>query len=134
MRYLDEKRKARIEIIPMIDIMFFLLVFFIMLTLRMIPASGIGSRLPHSSTAEQLPHPVHTVTLQEDGSVKLDNQDMSLEALSQQLGADPDKAKAVVTIVGAAKATVQEMLAVMDACRKAGITQIGIAARAEDGN
>ena len=39
MRYF-ETRKARIEIIPMIDIMLFLLVFFAMLTLRMIPATG----------------------------------------------------------------------------------------------
>ena len=35
MRYF-ETRKARIEIIPMIDIMLFLLVFFAMMTLRMI--------------------------------------------------------------------------------------------------
>ncbi|MDA8114755.1 MAG: biopolymer transporter ExbD, partial [Acidithiobacillus sp.] len=45
MRYF-EARKGRIEIIPMIDIMLFLLVFFIMITLRMIPASGISTRLP----------------------------------------------------------------------------------------
>ena len=45
-----EKKKGRIEIIPMIDIMFFLLVFFVMITLRMIPATGIASKLPRSST------------------------------------------------------------------------------------
>ena len=45
------EKKGRIEIIPMIDIMFFLLVFFVMITLRMIPATGIASKLPRSSTA-----------------------------------------------------------------------------------
>ena len=56
MRYL-ETRKARIEIIPMIDIMLFLLVFFAMLTLRMIPTSGQVTKLPTSSTATAIPPP-----------------------------------------------------------------------------
>ena len=46
-----EADKARIEVIPMIDIMLFLLVFFAMLTLRMIPTSGHVSKLPTSATA-----------------------------------------------------------------------------------
>ena len=39
MRYFEHK-KARIEIIPMIDVMLFLLVFFIIVTLQMIPDTG----------------------------------------------------------------------------------------------
>ena len=50
MRYF-ETRKARIEIIPMIDIMLFLLVFFAMMTLKMIPTSGHLSKLPASAEA-----------------------------------------------------------------------------------
>ena len=45
MRYFETK-KARIEIIPMIDIMLFLLVFFAMMTLKMIPTSGHLTKLP----------------------------------------------------------------------------------------
>ncbi|MBW8065887.1 MAG: biopolymer transporter ExbD, partial [Ferrovum sp.] len=45
MNYFETKR-ARIEIIPMIDIMFFLLVFFIMITLHMIPSTGVASKMP----------------------------------------------------------------------------------------
>jgi biopolymer transport protein ExbD len=133
MRYF-ETRKARIEIIPMIDIMFFLLVFFIMLTLRMIPASGIASQLPQSSTAEQLPRPEHTISMLEGGSLKLDDQNVQLDELTQKLSAEPDKEKAVVTVAGAAKATVQQLLAAMDACRKAGISQVGIAAKEAESN
>ena len=44
MRYLEAK-KARIEIIPMIDIMLFLLVFFVMIALKMIPTSGHVTKL-----------------------------------------------------------------------------------------
>ena len=46
-----EAKKARIEIIPMIDIMFFLLVFFIMITLHMIPNAGLKTQLPSSASA-----------------------------------------------------------------------------------
>jgi biopolymer transport protein ExbD len=128
MRYF-EMRKARIEIIPMIDIMLFLLVFFIMVTLRMIPASGISSQLPQSSTAQDLPHPKVVVTLLADGEIEVDDQKMTLDALTTKLESEPDPSKTDVTIAGAAHASLQNLLDVMDACRKAGITQLGIAAR-----
>ena len=97
MRYF-EMRKARIEIIPMIDIMLFLLVFFIMVTLRMIPASGISSQLPQSSTAQDLPHPKVVVTLLADGEIEVDDQKMTLDALTTKLESEPDPSKTDVTI------------------------------------
>ena len=54
MRYFEIK-KARIEVVPMIDIMFFLLVFFIMVALKMIPSTGLPAKLPGSATAQDLP-------------------------------------------------------------------------------
>ena len=128
MRYF-ETRKARIELIPMIDIMLFLLVFFIMILLRMIPGSGIGSQLPHSRTADQLPHPKMVVTLLADGTIELGRDPLSLDDLTAKLAAEPDPAKTDVTIAGAASASLQNLLNVMDAVRKAGVTAVGIAAR-----
>lgn len=128
MRYL-ERRKARIEIIPMIDIMFFLLVFFIMITLHMIPATGISSQLPQSSTAKELPHPKVLVTLLADGSIQVDNKTITLPALTARLAAEPHPQKTVVTIAGAKSTSLQHLLAVMDACRKAGVSQLGVAAQ-----
>ncbi len=129
MRYF-ETRKARIEIVPMIDIMFFLLVFFVMITLRMIPATGVASQLPHSGTAEQMPHPNVIVTLKPDGSLLVDDKPASPQELTRQLAAG-DAAKTAVTIAGAATATVQQLMAAIDACRSAGVTQIGLAAKTE---
>lgn len=129
MRYF-ETRKARIEIIPMIDIMLFLLVFFIMILLRMIPGSGIGSQLPHSRTADQLPHPKVVVTLLADGSIEIGTDHLSLDALTAKLAAEPDPGKTGVTIAGASSVSLQNLLNVMDAVREAGVTAVGIAARA----
>jgi len=131
MRYF-ETRKARIEIIPMIDIMLFLLVFFIMVLLRMIPGSGISSQLPNSHTAEQLPHPKVVVTLLADGSTQIGQEVLTLDALTARLAAEPDPGKMDVTIAGAASVSLQNLLAAMDAVRKAGVTAVGIAARTQE--
>lgn len=126
MRYL-EYRKARIEIVPMIDIMLFLLVFFIMVVVKMVPATGIGAHLPHSSTAEQLPHPKAMISVFEDGRIVLGSEEVSLAVLTDRLAAN-NPADTAVTIASADKVTVQQVMAVMDACRNAGVTQLGMAA------
>lgn len=128
MRYF-QARKARIEIIPMIDIMFFLLVFFIMITLKMIPNTGISSQLPQSSTAQELPHPKLLVNLFADGEIEVEGRKLSLTNLTAKLAAESEPARMRVTIAGAKSTSLQNLLGVMDACRKAGVTQIGVAAR-----
>jgi biopolymer transport protein ExbD len=130
MRYL-EQRKARIEIVPMIDIMFFLLVFFVMVVLRMIPSSGLATQLPHSSTAEQIQHPKVLVAVAEDGSLSVENQPMTPAELTRKLASGGNAADTAVTIASAKAVTVQQLMAVMDACRLAGVTQLGLAAQIE---
>ena len=122
-----EPRKARIEIIPMIDIMFFLLVFFIMITLHMIPNAGLRTQLPSSATTQSLPPPQVTVTLAADGSVSVDGRMLSPAQLTALLAARADAAHTVVTIAGSKQAQIQHLVAVMDACRAAGVSQIALA-------
>jgi biopolymer transport protein ExbD len=124
-----EARKARIEIIPMIDIMFFLLVFFIMITLHMIPNAGLSTRLPSSASAQPLPPPKVTVTLADDGALSVDGRVLTPGQLTAMLAARPDPSRTVVTIAGAARATLQYLVTVMDACRAAGVSQVALAAQ-----
>ncbi len=123
MQYL-EMRKGRVEIIPMIDIMLFLLVFFIMVTLRMIPAQGLPAHLPGSSTAQQLPKPKVTLALHKDGTLDMDGKAVTLAALTAQLRT---RADAQVTIAASRGVPVQDLVKVMDACRSAGVSAIGLA-------
>jgi biopolymer transport protein ExbD len=127
MRYLQPRRKARIEIVPMIDIMFFLLVFFIMVTLNMIPASGIDSRLPGSFSAQRLESPQLVISLDAAGLIRVDQEDLNLDQLAERLRAQGRETR--VVIAGAEAAALGDLVAVMDACRLAGITRIGIATR-----
>jgi biopolymer transport protein ExbD len=124
-----EPRKARIEIIPMIDIMFFMLVFFIMVTLHMIPNAGLRTQLPNSANTQQLPPPKVLVTLATDGSVSVDGNTLDPAQLTALLAKQADPAKTFVTIAGAKDAQLQKLVTVMDACHAAGVTQIALAAQ-----
>ncbi len=126
MRYF-ENRRARIEIIPMIDIMLFLLVFFVMLTLKMIPTTGQTTKLPVSRTAENIPVPKLLVEVGDDGLITADHQPMSLAQLTVRLqGMGP---KTAVTISGNQAVALQKIMSVLDAVKSAGISQVSIAAR-----
>lgn len=67
-----EPKKARIEIVPMIDTIFFLLVFFMMASLAMTTMKGIPVNLPASATAGER-SPVRTVvTVTANGAFYVD--------------------------------------------------------------
>lgn len=127
MRYL-ETRKARIEIIPMIDIMLFLLVFFAMLTLRMIPTSGHVTKLPTSSTAVTMPPPKLLVEIAADGTLLVENRPLTPAELTALLR-QRDSSKTAVTIAGNQTASLQQVMEVIDAIRNGGATEIGLATR-----
>jgi biopolymer transport protein ExbD len=127
MRYF-EARKARIEIIPMIDIMLFLLVFFAMLTLRMIPSSGHVTKLPTSSTAVTIPHPKLLVEINPDGSLQVENHTLTSTQLTDLLH-QRDSSKIAVTIAGSDSASLQQVMGAIDAIRAGGATEVGLATR-----
>lgn len=127
MRYF-ETRKARIEIIPMIDIMLFLLVFFAMLTLRMIPTTGQLSKLPTSSTAVTMPAPKLLIEIRKSGEFFAEGNIVTAARITT-LVRSREAAKLAVTIAGGDDASLQQVMTVIDAARIGGATQIGLAAR-----
>ena len=70
-----KKRHARIEIIPMIDVMMFLLVFFVLISLNVIPSQGLNTDLPQSKTAARqvADHPI-VVTIGPEGQLQVAGQ------------------------------------------------------------
>ncbi len=66
------KPKARIEIIPMIDVMMFLLVFFVLISINVIPALGVKTMLPTSEQAQDIKSVVNAlVTLGKNDELQL---------------------------------------------------------------
>jgi biopolymer transport protein ExbD len=67
------QKRARIEIIPLIDIMFFLLATFVMVSLSMVKNQGIPVRLPSAATGQpQERKDAATITVSATGQLYLD--------------------------------------------------------------
>ena len=122
------RRKARIEIIPLIDVIFFLLATFMMISLSMIKNQGINVNLPtaRTSSSEDRSKSV-TITVTETGDVYLDKEKIALSELPQELkelkAQDPE---IKVFINGDAKAYFESAIKVLDEVRRAGITKVAI--------
>ena len=122
-----QRERPRLEIVPMIDIMMFLLVFFVMIVLRMIPDSGVTLSLPGAATAQKLPHTQVVIIIDRQGTLHVQNQVMSPDALETYLQGVKASNDTDVIIAGDKGTNLQELMNVMDVTRKAGITNIGIA-------
>ena len=128
----DEPRPhARIEIIPMIDVMMFLLVFFVLISINVIPASGLKTHLPTSSSAQDnrdIRNAIVTVT--RNGTLQLDGKSLAIGELSAQLSQlKQQNAKLTVIVKGDADVELQRLVDVMDAVKGAGIEALSIAAK-----
>lgn len=129
----DPKRHARIEIIPMIDVMMFLLVFFVLLSINVIPSRGLSTTLPQSSSAAQVnPEKPVVVTITRDGALQVDGADTTLEALGARVKEKAgDVEKAQVTLKTDEGTLMQRVIDVMDALKAASVSKISIATRAK---
>jgi biopolymer transport protein ExbD len=110
-------KKARIEIIPMIDTIFFLLVFFMFTSLSMVKMKGMDISLPKDSSAtNQKPPPQVVVTIDQAGNYflnteKIDPAQLQTE-MQNRINAKPD----TVFIVNVNKdRQTQDIITVMDA-------------------
>lgn len=126
-RNLTERKHPRLEIVPMIDIMMFLLVFFVMIVLHMIPDSGVTLSLPGASTAQQLPHTEVVIVIDAQGQMHVKDQVMTPDSLESYLLTVKSSNDTDVILAGDKGTQLQKLMGVMDLVRKAGITDIGIA-------
>jgi biopolymer transport protein ExbD len=126
-----ETDKPRVEVIPMIDIMMFLLVFFIIVTLKMIAGTGIAMDLPGSSTTQELRSTQITVGVTGDGRVVVDGHAITSEELTAKLVELKGDQQVQVIVAGDRDVSLEMLVSVMDAVRSAGINTVGIAAKAQ---
>ena len=121
-------KKARIEIIPLIDIIFFLLATFVMVSMSMIKNQGINVNLPIASTStSQERKDYSSISVTEAGEYFFNKESVTMEQLVERLKAvkvaetDPH-----VFINGDQKAEFGKAIAVLDEARKLGISKVAI--------
>ncbi|MBI4309807.1 MAG: biopolymer transporter ExbD [Candidatus Omnitrophica bacterium] len=127
------KRRVRIEIIPLIDIVFFLLATFVMVSLSMVKNQGISVNLPTASTGSpQEAGEIIAITVNEQGDIYLDKDLVSFEQMSARLKglkiSDPDLK---VLINGDAKAHFGKAIGILDEVRRLGIGKVSIRTKGE---
>lgn len=133
MRSWDEpkKRKARVEIIPMIDVMMFLLVFFVLISLNVIPALGLKTHLPSSSTAQDLkPQSKAVITIGLHDVIQVDGVATPLPGLVERLNQLRKEGEKLNLIINSDRGVeVQRLVDVMDTLKQGGFESISIATR-----
>jgi biopolymer transport protein ExbD len=128
-------RKPRIEMLPLIDMVFLLLVFFIYGMLSMAIHRGLPVMLPVSSTAPVEKDLVLSVTVRSDGNIFLDKKEVTLEELSSRLTERGGENKIFGVLLFADRdLPYQRLFRVLDQIRKAGLTRVSLQAEAEAGN
>src|SRR5258706_5861384 len=85
--------EAEIIVIPMIDVMMFLLFFFMVASLAMVVQAGLPVNLPKASSAQQHSSQNITITIMPSGDVFLNTRKTTLDKLAaglKQIGATPE--------------------------------------------
>jgi biopolymer transport protein ExbD len=126
------RKAARIEIIPMIDVMMFLLVFFVLISLNALPALGLRVALPYAANPAHLEVTRRvTVTLTADGQIYVDGDKSSAAGVTERLKTLARDAKLTVIISGDREARLQPLVSVLDALKQAVIVSATIIAKQE---
>lgn len=140
-------KETKIEIIPMIDTMFFLLVFFLLSSLNIISLSGSKVKLPKAKSATKPQKKADlTVTVKPNGSTQIENttfapadvgdalvrsaQKSGLLPNTADVNAVADKAKTLIVVINADSDTDNAaVVKAIDSARAKGFVRFGIAAK-----
>ena len=126
-------KKARIEIIPMIDTIFFLLVFFMISTLSMARFRGVQVNLPKAASGSQASSESVTITLTKEGQLFLNKEEVGRESLLQSLRQQLEKNPELLVIVNADDGVQHgKAVEIMDEARQAGVAKLSIAVKPKE--
>jgi biopolymer transport protein ExbD len=126
------EKKSRLEIIPLIDIMFFLLASFMMISLQMQIVRTVKANLPTATLATSSQKPdIVNVFVNRDGQVSIDEKAISFAELNTMLtNRYCANTNLPVYITGAKNATHGSIIYVLDFIKRAGIQRVAIAVKA----
>ena len=129
----SSRKRARIEIIPLIDIMFFLLATFLMVSLSMIKNQGVQVNLPAAATsAPQEQKDFAIISITEQGDIFYNKEKIEPGQLRPYLESLRDTyAEPKVFINGDEKVVFGKVVTVLDEARQVGIVKVAIQTKKE---
>jgi len=124
--------QAEIQVTPLIDMVFILLIFFVVTT-SFVSEAGLSIQRPQASSAETLPRDSIPVTIDSSGRIAVDGKRTSLFSIRplvrRRLRNEPGLA---VVVVADKVVSADRLVHVMDEIRAAGVTQIALATERKD--
>ena len=134
MKVLRRPRKAvRIEMLPLIDIVFLLLIFFIYAMLSMAVHRGLELDLPQSNSIRPSDDSHYSISIRKVGdgiSVYVDKQEVSIDELGSLLNQkSTDQKDQPVLVFADQQVSYQQLFSVLDALQQAGFTEISLQAK-----
>ena len=113
---------------PMIDMIFLLLVFFIVSTMYMSEIKTIPIRLPVAQNSETVSKSNFSVTIKKDGSVYLDEDQIDVDLLVSNAAMESKRDSSFSVIIRAdGDANYTLVIELMDKLKGAGVTRFGLA-------
>lgn len=125
--------EARIEIVPLIDIMFFLLAAFMLVSLSLVNPKSLKVNLPTATAATSEPrHDFINITVDREGLIFVDRVPMGDHELASALAAfQKTNAEPRVFISGDQDARHGQVVRVLDLVRSTGIQKVAFEIRAQ---
>ena len=126
----EPERLFQINIVPMIDIIFAVLAFFILSTLFLTRAEGLPVNLPAAATTEPQQNLAVVVSIDADGGILLNDRPAEITTLREEIERGmADESSLWVTIRADEAVSHGRVIAVMDTLRQIEGVRIGIATR-----
>jgi len=132
LRNYREHKKPQLMIIPMIDIIFFLLVFFMISMLSMVEQKGLPVNLPQAAASQQQLSKNIVLTITKTGEIYFNKEEIPLDLLGIRLQAELRQSKELAVVVNADQSSKHgQVVKVLDEVKNAGITKLAIATEAK---
>src|SRR5689334_4899984 len=129
-----EPKRGRIEIVPMIDTIFFLLVFFMIASLSMTKMQGMPVNLPKADSAKGRPAAKTVLTLTAQGNYYLDKQPVLFEQVYSLLKERVTENPRLVVVINCDKSqSWQKGIQLADEAKRAGAEKLTIATERKAG-
>lgn len=127
------EKRPKIMIIPMIDIIFFLLVFFMMSMLTMVSQKSIDLNLPKATTAQMETTTNLPIAIDAEGSIFVEKQKIEKEDFRARIKIAKERNPNLTVIVRADESSKHKnFVFVIDELKAVGIEKIGIAVNPSD--
>lgn len=126
---LIDEEEAAIDMTPMLDVVFIMLIFFIV-TASFVKEAGIDVNRPDASTAVKKDRASILVAISDTGEIWINKRRVDVRAVQANIERlHAENPQGTVVIQADKKATTEVLIKVMDASRAAGILDVSIAAQ-----